>query len=382
LKGLHSYCIILGFFWYLDAYMKGPASRVTAISTGDSISRRETEGTLSTKAFSPSVESADTKQPTPLSATALPVIAITHHDMLRVKGIKRFASQNGNPTLLLKFTRAETFEVLDCSIEFARDLARLFLGDKYMVPDGGLINFIKENASSFNFFCSGKLRAFLVVYGYSTGLTAFIEGNLGDIGGDSMSDKAKELTKLLAPERVAYFSGTEACLRDCDAFCDEADPLLPSAVRQYAVLRNILNVKPQLIENRGWSDNVKYSLMADDIPPTLSLVEDEELDALEASQSPFSPVAPLVPPRMQTMDRRTDITSRHSTNKRSIDYATGSSSSDNKAVLKPEGREPRRDLLARLRLCFFCCRSMPKPSQVIPVTDDAYFVPAPPDRRR
>lgn len=359
--------------------MNGPASRVNAISTGDSISRRETEGTLSTKAFSPSVESTDTKQPKPFSATALPVIAITHHEMLRVKGIKRFASQNGNPTLLLKFTRAENFEVLDCSIEFARDLVRLFLGDKYMVPDDALINFIKENASSFNFFCSGKLRAFLIVYGYSTGLTAFIEGNLGDIGGDLMSDEAKELTKLLAPERVAYFSGTEACLRDCDAFCDEADPQLPSDVRQYAVLRNILNVKPQLIENRGWSDNVKYSVTADEIPPTLSLVEDEEL---EASQSPFSPVAPLVPPRMQKMESGSHVTPRHSTNKREIDYATGSSVSDNKAVIKPEGREPRRDLLARLRQCFFCCRSMPKPSQVIPVTDDDYFVPAPPDRRR
>lgn len=273
-------------------------------------------------------------------------------------------------------------EVLDCSIEFARDLARFFLGDEYTVPDDGLINFIKENVSSFSFFCREKLRAFLIGYGYSAGLTAFIEGNLGVIGGDLMSDKAKEFTKLLAPERVAYFSGTEACLRGCDAFCHEADPQLPSSVRQYAVLRNILNVKPQLIENRGWSDNAKYSVMADDIPPTLSLVEDEELDALEAGQSPFSPVAPLVPPRMQEMERGTDITPRHSTHKRSIDYATGSSASDNKAVLKPEDRVPRRELLARLRQCFFCCRSMPNPSQVIPVTDDAYFVPAPPDRRR
>lgn len=83
----------------MGAYMKGAASRITVTSTGDSIRQRETGGSLSSMAFSPSVESTYTKQPKPLSATALPVIAITHHEMLRLKGIQRFASRNGSPML-------------------------------------------------------------------------------------------------------------------------------------------------------------------------------------------------------------------------------------------------------------------------------------------
>jgi hypothetical protein len=123
------------------------------------------------------------------------IIAITHHDDSRLSHIKDLALELGLPCLILKWQAVNKLLVRETD---------------------ETLSILKGNT----FTSASELADELAKREIKHKVTAFIEANLGNVGGASMTEAAHDFTHHISANSVMFFSATSSCLSDTQKYCD------------------------------------------------------------------------------------------------------------------------------------------------------------------
>ena len=123
------------------------------------------------------------------------IIAITHHDDRRLFHIKDKALELGLPCLIVQWQAVNKFLVRETD---------------------ETLSILKGNT----FTSASELADELAKREIKHKVTAFIEANLGNVGGASMTEAAHDFTHHISANSVMFFSATSSCLSDTQKYCD------------------------------------------------------------------------------------------------------------------------------------------------------------------
>lgn len=203
-----------------------------------------------------------------IPATSLScIVAITHHDDRRLFHIKDKALELGLPCLILQWQAVNKFLVRETD---------------------ETLSILKGNT----FTSASDLADELVKRRINHKITAFIEANLGNVGGASMTEAAHDFTHHISANSVMFFSATSSCLSDTQKYCNREHTKfsLPTTVKEFVISDNLFLARRLLLKAKGWTkapEALTVTLASAISPPKTSVDPTSEIGKIITPSSVF-----------------------------------------------------------------------------------------------